>query len=102
MKDQLLFQRSTGLNEQATVDCLVGNLHTTVVLIPVLSPSRNLLWRPVILQLVCNDPSQFAIAGNGWILSDQKRWTLVIKSANIQSDRHYNVRVLENGSFGAV
>src|SRR5277367_2790057 len=53
--NQLFFQRSPGLNEQATVNGLVRHAHTLVTGILSRQPSGNLFRRPVQQQFTRND-----------------------------------------------
>src|SRR6204780_392866 len=56
--NQLFFQHSAGLNEQATVNGLVRHAHTLVAGILGRQPSGNLFRRPVQQQFTRNDLSQ--------------------------------------------
>src|ERR1700730_8281508 len=47
MLNQLLFQHSSRLNEQAAVNRFVGHAHALVLGIPPLQPSGNLFRRPI-------------------------------------------------------
>jgi hypothetical protein len=51
MRVQLFFQYSARLNEEAFIDCFMGDLHCLIVEIFGHEPSRYLLSRPMILQL---------------------------------------------------
>src|SRR6266849_37691 len=55
MSNQLFFQHSPRLDEQATVKGLVGHAHTLVMGILGLQPSGNLFRRPVQHQFTRND-----------------------------------------------
>src|SRR5262249_29742204 len=63
MPNQLLFQRSARLNEQAAIDGLVRHVQALVVRVVLLQPSGNLLWRPVPNQFTRNDLLQLAVRG---------------------------------------
>src|SRR5882757_3777918 len=73
MVKQLFFQHSTGLNEQATVDGLVGHAHALGVAIVDLQPPRNLLGRPIQNQFTRNDVAQLAVPGEQTSLRAQGR-----------------------------
>src|SRR5258708_27649295 len=60
---QLLFQRSTGLNEQTSAYGLVGNAHALVVEILSLKPPGDLLGRPIQNQFTRNEVTQLAVRG---------------------------------------
>src|ERR1700674_2868367 len=59
--NQLFFQHSAGLNEQATVNGFVRHAHTLVAGILGRQPSRNLFRRPVQQQFTRNDLSQLLL-----------------------------------------
>src|SRR5260221_2302410 len=56
MRDQLLFQYNACLNEEAFIDCFMGDPHCLVVEIFGHEPSRYLLRRPMIVQLPRHHP----------------------------------------------
>ena len=58
---QLLFQRSTGLNEQASVNGFVGHAHALIIGILGFQPAGNLLRRPVQNQFTRNDVPQLQL-----------------------------------------
>ena len=60
---QLLFQHSPRLNEQATVNGFVGHSLALVIGILGLQPSGNLFGRPVQHQFTRNDVPQLAVHG---------------------------------------
>ena len=60
---QLLFQRSAGLNEQASVNGFVGHPHALIIGILGFQPAGNLLRRPVQNQFTRNDLLQPAVGG---------------------------------------
>src|ERR1700691_3498782 len=70
---QLFFQCSPGLNEQATVNRFVGHAQALVVGILVLQPPGNLLGRPVQDQSTRNDVPQLAVLGKQAALRTQGR-----------------------------
>src|SRR5690242_8710797 len=70
---QLLFQRSTRLNEQAAVNGLVRHAHALVVGITVLQPPGNLFGRPVQKQFTRNDIPQLLVHGQQAALGPQSR-----------------------------
>src|ERR1700740_2345005 len=70
---QLFFQHSAGLNEQAAVDGFVGHAQALVIRILGLQPSGNLLGRPVQDQFTRNDVPQLAVAGKEALLRSQGR-----------------------------
>ena len=57
--DQLFFQHSARLNEQAAINRFVRHAHTLVLGILALQPSRNLFRRPVQNQFTRNDLCNF-------------------------------------------
>jgi hypothetical protein len=67
MLNQLLFQHSTRLNEQATINRLVRHAQVLVVGMLALQPSGNLFRRPVLHQFTRNDLLQLAV-------SSQQAW----------------------------
>src|SRR5580698_9074515 len=70
---QLFFQCSPGLNEQATVNRFVGHAQALVIGILVLQPPGNLLGRPVQDQSTRNDVPQLAVLGKQTALRTQGR-----------------------------
>src|ERR1700721_76429 len=70
---QLFFQCSPGLNEQATVNRFVGHAQALVMGILVLQPPGNLLGRPVQDQSTRNDVPQLAVLGKQAALRTQGR-----------------------------
>lgn len=46
---EFLFQRASGLDEQGTVDGLMGYIHHLIIRILICQPTRDLLRRPVFL-----------------------------------------------------
>src|SRR5260370_11844754 len=70
---QLFFQHSARLDEQATVNGLVGHAHPLVLGILSLQPSGNLLGRPVQDQFTRNDLSQPRVQGKKALLGPQSR-----------------------------
>src|SRR5712664_3901971 len=70
---QLFFQHSTGLNEQAAVDGFVGHAQALVIGILDLQPSGNLLGRPVQDQFTRNDIPQLAVEGKQTPFQSQGR-----------------------------
>src|SRR5580658_5377632 len=70
---QLFFQCSPGLHEQATVNRFVGHAQALVVGILVLQPPGNLLGRPVQDQSTRNDVPQLAVLGKQTALRTQGR-----------------------------
>src|SRR5580658_2391978 len=70
---QLFFQCSPGLHEQATVNRFVGHAQALVVGILVLQPPGNLLGRPVQDQSTRNDVPQLAVLGKHTALRTQGR-----------------------------
>src|SRR5580704_2088677 len=70
---QLFFQYSPRLNEQATVNRLVGHSHAPVVGILGLQPPGNLFRRPVQDQFTRNPVSQLAVHGQKAALGAQRR-----------------------------
>src|SRR6266481_2190560 len=70
---QLFFQHSTRLDEQATVNGLVGHTHPLVLGILRLQPSGNLLGRPVQDQFTRNHLSQPRVQGKKALLRPQSR-----------------------------
>src|ERR1700730_13479253 len=73
MLNQLFFQHSTRLNEQAAVNGLVGHAHTLVLGILNLQPSGNLFWRPVQDQFTRNDLLQLHVNSQKAPLGSQGR-----------------------------
>jgi hypothetical protein len=63
--NQLFFQHSAGLNEQAAVNGFVGHAQASVLGILILQPSGNLLRRPVQNQFTRNDLLQLHVYGAG-------------------------------------
>src|SRR6202047_1408990 len=70
---QLFFQHSARLEEQATVNGLVGHAHPLVLGILGLQPSGNLLGRPVPDQFTRNHLSQPWVPGQKALLGPQSR-----------------------------
>src|ERR1700722_8257763 len=70
---QLFFQCSPGLNEQATVNRFVGHAQALVVGILVLQPPGNLFGRPVQDQFTRNDVPQLALDAQQTLLRPQGR-----------------------------
>src|SRR6185369_2611489 len=70
---QLFFQHSAGMNEQATVNGLVGHSHALVIGILSLQPSGNLLGRPVQDKFTRNDLPQPRVQGQEELLGSQGR-----------------------------
>src|SRR6266403_945930 len=70
---QLLFQSSTGLNEQASVNGFVGHTHALIIGILGFQPAGNLLRRPVQNQFTRNDVPQFQVDGKKAALGPQGR-----------------------------
>src|SRR5262245_26181848 len=60
---QLLLQRATGLNEQASVNGFVGHPHALIIGILGFQPAGNLLRRPVQNQFTRNDVAQLQVDG---------------------------------------
>jgi hypothetical protein len=60
---QLLLQRSTGLNEQASVNGFLGDTHALIIGILGFQPAGNLLRRPVQNQFTRNDVLQLQVDG---------------------------------------
>jgi len=56
--DQLFFQDTSSLDEQAPVDRLVGDMHAGIGRIRQPQPPRDLLWRPLQLKFSCNGTAQ--------------------------------------------
>ena len=73
MPHQLLFQRSTRLNEQTTINRFVRHAQALIVGILPLQPSGNLLRRPVLHQFTRNDLLQLAAGGQKARLGSQGR-----------------------------
>ena len=71
--NQLLFQHSARLNEQAAVNGFVGHAQALVVGILGLQPSGNLFRRPVQHQFTRNDLSQLLVDGQQAGLGPQGR-----------------------------
>ena len=63
MLQQLLFQRSTGLNEQASVNGFVGHAPAFIIGVLGFQPAGNLLRRPVQNQFTRNDVPQLQVDG---------------------------------------
>src|SRR5271156_3696267 len=70
---QLFFQCSPGLNEQATVNRFMGHAQALVMGILVLQPPGNLLGRPVQEQSTRNEVPQLAVLGQQTSLRTQGR-----------------------------
>ena len=70
---QLLFQRPTGLNEQASVNGLVGHRHALIIGILGFQPAGNLLRRPVQNQFTRNEVPQLQVEGKKAALGPQGR-----------------------------
>src|ERR1700726_2831352 len=70
---QLFFQRSTGLNEQASVNGFVGHTHVLIIGILGFQPAGNLLRRPVQNQFTRNDVPQLQVDGKKAALGPQGR-----------------------------
>src|ERR1700685_4825122 len=75
---QLFFQCSSGLNEQATVNRFVGHAQALVVGILVLQPPGNLFRRPVQEQFNRNDVPQLAVDAKQTLLWTQARNTSLV------------------------
>ena len=73
MLQQLLFQRSTRLNEQASVNGFVGHTHALIIGILGFQPAGNLLRRPVQNQFTRNDVPQLQVDGKKAALGPQGR-----------------------------
>jgi hypothetical protein len=58
---KLLFQRASGLDEQRSVDRLMGNLQISIRWRLRFEPTRYLLRRPLQLQFAGNDPAQLGV-----------------------------------------
>src|SRR6202011_4678603 len=71
--NQLFFQHSSRLNEQAAVNGLVGHAHTLVLGILNLQPSGNLFRRPVQDQFTSNDLWQLHVNSQKAPLGSQGR-----------------------------
>jgi len=71
--NELFFQHSSRLNEQATVHGFVGHAQALVLGILDLQPSGNLLWRPVQNQLTRNHLPQLRVQGQKTQLGPQSR-----------------------------
>ena len=71
--NQLLFQRSARLNEQAAINRFVRHAQALVVGILLLQPAGNLLGRPVLDQFTRNDPSERGVSGQQARLGSQGR-----------------------------
>jgi hypothetical protein len=70
---QLLFQRPTGLNEQASVNGFVGHTHAHIIGILGFPPAGNLLRRPVQNQFTRNEVPQLQVEGKKAALGPQGR-----------------------------
>src|SRR5215831_12865481 len=62
MPGELLFQHTTRLDEQTSIDRLVRHTHALVVRILRLQPARDLLGRPIQTQLTRDYPPQSVVA----------------------------------------
>src|ERR1700730_7503607 len=71
--NQLLFQHSSRLNEQAAVNGFVRHAHAFVLGIPPLQPSGNLFRRPIQDQFTRNDRLQLHVNGQKARLGPQGR-----------------------------
>ena len=70
---QLFFQRSTRLNEQAAVNGFVGHTHALIIGILDFQPAGDLLGRPVQNQFTRNDVPQLQVDGKKAALGPQGR-----------------------------
>src|SRR5262250_2136638 len=70
---QFLLQRSTGLNEQASVNGFVGHPHALIIGILGFQPAGNLLRRPVQNQFTRNAIPQLQVDGKQAALGPQGR-----------------------------
>jgi hypothetical protein len=70
---QLLLQRSTGLNEQASVNGFVEHTHALIIGILGFQPAGNLLRRPVQNQFTRNDVPQLQVDGKKAAFGPQGR-----------------------------
>ena len=61
MPEQLLFQYAARLDEQTTVNRLVGHTHALIIGILGLQPSSDLFRRPIQAQFTRDDPLQRAL-----------------------------------------
>src|SRR5580704_10820359 len=73
MLQQLLFQGSTGLNEQAAVNGFLGHTHALIIGILGFQPAGNLLGRPVQNQFTRNDVPQLQVDGKKAAFGPQGR-----------------------------
>ena len=73
MLNQLLFQRSARLNEQAAINRFVRHAQALVVRIGLLQPSGNLLRRPVLHQFTRNEGAELLVEGQATDLGPQSR-----------------------------
>src|SRR5665213_3425007 len=64
MRHELSFERSASLNEKRPIDCLVGYVQLCIVRKFRLKPPRDLLRRPVRLQLARHQSAKL------WLLSE--------------------------------
>ena len=90
MLQQLLFLRSTGLNEQAAVNGLVEHMHALIIGILGSQPSGNLLRRPVQHQFTRND----------LYISVKQNWFAVMPASVQTGQRGVNrveFRVMQDG-----
>src|SRR5258708_29687011 len=69
---QLLFQRSTGLNEQTSVYGLVGHEHALVVGMLSLQSPGDLLGRAIQNQFTRNEVTQLAVRGKQTVFRPQR------------------------------
>jgi len=72
--NQLLFQRSARLNEQAAINRFVRHAQVLVVRIGLFQPSGNLLRRPVLHQFTRNESAEFLVEGQAAGLGPQSRF----------------------------
>ena len=61
VRDQLVLERTAGLHVQRAVDGFVRDVHTRIVRIVALEPSRDLLRRPLELELRRDQRPQFRL-----------------------------------------
>ncbi len=72
--NQLLFQRSARLNEQAAINRFVRHAQALVVRIGLFQPSGNLLRRPVLHQFTRNESAELLVEGQAAGLGPQSRF----------------------------
>ena len=73
MPNQLLFQRSARLQEQAAVNSFVRRVQALIVRVGLLQPSGNLLRRPVPHQFTRNQGAKFLVESQATDLRPQGR-----------------------------